>query len=301
MNAPISVVVPCFRCEATIDRAVESVFQQTLRPCEVILVDDCSDDQTLAKLHSVKARYPEDWVKIVALEKNGGPGTARNKGWDLSEQEYIAFLDSDDSWHPRKIELQYYWMKEHPEAMLTGHKCLVVNENEHTKLIKKSPPFNDPQEISLSKLLLSNIFLTPSVMLRREINIRMAEGKRYSEDYHAWLKIVGSGGAGYFFDCPLAFLYKAEYGSGGLSGNLWRLERGELDTYWRIYKDGHIRIFKLLLISGFSFAKYLRRVAFVFFSQDVKGTPCDNHNWFCFPTLATFAFPLERTTGLFEL
>lgn len=267
MNAPVSVVIPCFRCSATIDRAVESVFHQTLRPYEVILVDDCSGDQTVEKLNEVKVRYPSGWVQVVTLEINAGPGTARNKGWDVSDQEYIAFLDSDDSWHPRKIELQYSWMKAHPAVMLTGHKCLVVSENEKIDLIRKDPPFNEPKEINLRKLLLSNYFKTPSVILKRNINFRMIEGKRYSEDYHAWLNIVSSGGAAYFFDSPLAFLYKSEYGDGGLSGNLWRLERGELDTYWRIYKDKRIKALTFFFASSLSLAKYVRRAIFVFFRK----------------------------------
>ena len=265
MHASVSVVIPCFRCADTIDRAVESVYQQTLRPFELILVEDCSGDRTLEKLYELQTRYPKGWVKVIGLEQNEGPGTARNEGWKISEQDYVAFLDADDSWHPKKIELQYLWMKNNPLSVITGHKCQVVNETERRVLIAKEPSVFRAERISPEFLMLKNKFQTPGVMVKRGVPFRMLGGKRYSEDYHLWLKIIFSGGEGYFFDCTLAFLHKAEYGAGGLSGNLWKLEKGELDTYFRIHGDGHIGILKFFLVSGFSLAKYIRRVLLVFF------------------------------------
>lgn len=117
------LLFPCLRCADTIDRAIESIFHQTLRPSEVILVDDCSKDETLNKLFEIQSKYPEEWIKIIPLEINGGPGTARNTGWNAAKHKYVVFLDSDDPWDQRKIEFQYGWMSSHPEAALTGHKC----------------------------------------------------------------------------------------------------------------------------------------------------------------------------------
>jgi len=114
--APVSVVIPCYRCGATIKRAVDSVAAQTLRPAEVILIEDGSGDNTLEQLYRVQGEHPKDWIKIIALEKNSGPSFARNTGWDAATQPYIAFLDADDSWHPQKTEIQYQWMAAHPKV-----------------------------------------------------------------------------------------------------------------------------------------------------------------------------------------
>ena len=121
--AKVSVVIPCYRCADTIARAVTSIAEQTSRPAEVILVDDCSGDDTLATLYELQAEYPQGWVKVIESPKNAGPGTARNLGWEAATQAYIAFLDADDSWHPQKIEMQYGWMSKNPEVALTGHTC----------------------------------------------------------------------------------------------------------------------------------------------------------------------------------
>lgn len=97
MRAPVSVVIPCYCCADTIDKAVESVWKQTWRPYEVILVEDSSKDHgaTRMALSNIIDRYPGGWIKLILLDKNKGPGNARNIGWEASTQRYIAFLDAD--------------------------------------------------------------------------------------------------------------------------------------------------------------------------------------------------------------
>ena len=102
----ISVIIPCYRCSDTIERAVASVVAQTLQPAEVILVDDCSGDGTLATLNKIQAHYPQGWVQVIECSVNGGAGTARNAGWAAATQTYLAFLDADDIWLPEKLKSQ---------------------------------------------------------------------------------------------------------------------------------------------------------------------------------------------------
>jgi len=69
-----------------------------------------------------------NWIKVIALTENGGAGTARNVGWTAAAHAYIAFLDSDDSWHPQIIETQYSWIIKHHVATLTGRACQHVDD-----------------------------------------------------------------------------------------------------------------------------------------------------------------------------
>lgn len=78
--ADVSVVIPCYRCAKTIKRAVHSVWTQTLKPKEIILVDDCSDDSTLESLLALQGDYPNGWFHVVPRLRNEGPGEARNTG-----------------------------------------------------------------------------------------------------------------------------------------------------------------------------------------------------------------------------
>lgn len=259
-TAPVSVVIPCFNCAATIARTVASVAAQTVRPAQVILVDDHSDDDTRERLHRLCSRHPAGWITVVELPVNGGPGTARNAGWEEATQPTIAFLDADDTWHPRKVEVQYGWMATRPEAVLVGHQCALVRGQEgEPSLGTMAHGGPRVRPISRWRLLLSNHFPAPSVMVRRSVRQRFIPGKRHSEDFLLWLQIAWNGGPCFLLDAPLAFLHKREFGSGGLSKHLWKMQRGELDTYRRLHRDGHLPAPLLGALVSYSLMKYLRR------------------------------------------
>jgi glycosyltransferase involved in cell wall biosynthesis len=259
-TAPVSVVIPCFRSGKTIERAVISIAEQSLRPAEVILVDDCSADGTLEQLRRLQKHYPEGWLKVIAQAENGGPGTARNAGWNAASQPYIAFLDADDTWHPEKLRIQYEAMCVNSEAAISGHsyswstKGSVLSEIPETSRIKN---------IRAIHLLLKNRFSTPTVMLKKDIPFRFIEGKRYCEDYDLWLQIVLGGYHALFIEAPLTYLFKAPFGDSGLSAQLWQMERGELDAYFHLHRENKINSLLLLLVICWSIGKYLLRIAIV--------------------------------------
>lgn len=221
-------------------------------------MDDCSQDETLDILNNVAEQYAPGWIRVITLSANGGPGTARNAGWELASQPYIAFLDSDDAWHPDKIRIQYNWMVEHPDVVLSGHKCLVLNPGDDL------PELNQDWKIeTIGKIpfLLSNQFSTPSVMLKRDLPYRFQPGKRCAEDYLLWLQIVLDGRQVAYFDLPLAYYFKSTYGSHGLSRDLWKMEQGELNTYWQLGRERRIGRTLAFLLCCYSVLKYLRRAA----------------------------------------
>ena len=101
-NPFISVVIPTYNRESTIEKALLSVLNQTYKNIEVIIIDDASQDKT----HEVIKSYLSDKVLYFKLEKNGGVSDARNYGIKKSHGEYIAFQDSDDEWYSSKLEKQ---------------------------------------------------------------------------------------------------------------------------------------------------------------------------------------------------
>src|SRR5690625_1846763 len=95
----IAVVIPCYCAHRVVDRCLRSVMSQTILPRQIILVDDASPDNglTVRALRRLKDEFSSTTrIDIVLLPKNSGPSGARNAGWDLSEQEFVAFLDADD-------------------------------------------------------------------------------------------------------------------------------------------------------------------------------------------------------------
>ena len=261
-SVSVSVVIPCFRCSHTIERALISVLQQTVLPTEIILVDDASNDGTREVLNNWQKRYP-DLIKVASLEKNAGAGTARNVGWAIASQPYIAFLDADDSWHPQKLVRQYAYMAAHPHIALSGHLCNAKIEAEPATVSRLQQSITT-RTITPFQWLLKNAFSTPTVMIRRDIPHRFTDGRRYSEDYLLWQQIAFSGYEVVRLEAPLAQVHKPFYGAAGLSANLWKMEQGELANFAILCRGGCINFPTYLFACAFSLLKFARRWVLVY-------------------------------------
>lgn len=259
--APVSVVVPCFRCTATIASAVALVEAQTLRPAEVLLVDDASGDDTLDCLRKVASNYPCGWVKVFSLSVNGGPSAARNEGWKHASQPWIAFLDADDSWHPRKIELQMAVLNADPNIALISH---LMNVQSRSAL---PPALTYPFKVVKMPrrlLRLRSGFPTASVMLRRDLPFRFDESRRRSEDALLWGQILLSGYRCVTIRQVLASWHKQPFGEGGLSGDLAAMQEAGWDVRRALYAQGLVGRAELLATHAYAVVRYARRHVLTF-------------------------------------
>jgi glycosyltransferase involved in cell wall biosynthesis len=263
MVAPVSVVIPCYQCASTIARAVASVAGQTVRPTEVILVEDGSGDETFEVVQQVQQDYQpscgETWIRVISLGRNRGPSAARNTGWDAAAQPYVAFLDADDSWHPQKIALQYGWMSRHPEVALTSHRFGMVRGG-MANTSRTHPPDYRAWRVRGFHLLLSNHFITPTVMLKRALPYRFRCGQHYAEDYRLWLHLIFNGFLAYKLELKLAFLHKSNYGESGLSSHMWKIQRFEQENFATMWREGYISRPAMVFARTFSFLKFLHRI-----------------------------------------
>ncbi|WP_180128978.1 glycosyltransferase family 2 protein [Rhodoferax sp. BLA1] len=254
---PVSVVIPCYRCVKTLARSVASVAAQTSLPAEVILVDDGSGDDTRLLMQEIAREYAHGWIRLVVLSQNVGAASARNAGWAIASQPYVAFLDADDAWHPKKIEVQYGYMAANPNVVLSGHGHRLLPQN---ALPDWSTASFDVQSVGKWALLLSNQFVTPSVMLQRDVRPRFKEKQRHMEDHMLWLEICFSGAQVVKLRTDLAAVYKRQFGVQGLSAQLWLMERGELGNYRSLYCQGMIKGYQFAMLSTYSAIKYVRRL-----------------------------------------
>jgi glycosyltransferase involved in cell wall biosynthesis len=259
-QAPVTAVIPCYRCADTIDRAVMSAIRQTMPPKEIILIDDGSPDagKTAVALKAIQDRCAGVVdCRIITLSHNQGPAAARNAGWNAASQPFIAFLDADDAWHPKKLEIQYPWMDAHPRAVLSGHPSVRSRGNTEWEKLPDQGKF---WKVTEWRLLLRNRFPTRSVMLCRDIDFRFDPSKRYGEDYLLWLQILMAGFEAWRVELPLACSYKPDFSAGGLSAELWRMEQSELETYRRLYQQKLIPFLALGALMTWSLLRYCRRV-----------------------------------------
>ena len=254
-GAPVSVVIPCFRCGLTIGRAVSSILQQTKPPREVILVDDASGDGTLEALHCIEMQAPH-LVRVLEMPANGGAAAARNAGWGQATQEFVAFLDADDSWTPDKLERQLALMMKEPDVVLTGHAIA----SKPCKGDEHLTAFQDFTEVSKAAILLGNRFSTSAVIVRRDVPYRFDVGKRRSEDYHLWARLVLSGRRAVVMPEMLGYRFKSVYGEAGLSADLWRMEKAEIDTYHKLCRERFVSPGLLPVLVLWSAAKFVGRI-----------------------------------------
>jgi len=152
----ISVIIPCYNSEEFLEKAVESVFNQTLQEIEIILVDDGSSDKTPTLLQQYK--MADNRVEVITHPKNLGLGAARNSGIDVAKGKYLFFLDSDDYIHPNSFEVLYEQAeKEQLEILQAKH----VRHKDGIKevLPKHLPVFSQP--VSGTKYYNQGFFIEP--------------------------------------------------------------------------------------------------------------------------------------------
>ena len=129
----VSVIIPAYNAERWVGRAIESVLSQTVRPAEILVVDDGSRDGT----PQASQKYSE--VRYFH-QQNSGPSVARNRGIAEARSEWIAFLDADDEWLPHKTESQWRVLESHPDLKWCASAGQRVGDGEpsHDRLEKRS-------------------------------------------------------------------------------------------------------------------------------------------------------------------
>ena len=225
----ISVVIPTLNRINTLQRALDSVINQTYKPAEIIVVDNGSSDGTLKFL---REQYP----KITILTENKiGVSSARNKGIKKSINQWIALLDSDDAWHPRKLEIQTSML----DSALKEYNLIHTDEvwfrnNKHINQMKK----HKKQGCYIFERCLSLCCISPSsVLFKKNILDKVGlfdESLPVCEDYDMWLKICSSEEVLFAQD-------KLTYKYGGhkdqLSKSYWGMDRFRIKSIENIIKN----------------------------------------------------------------
>ena len=191
MRPLITIVIPTFNRRELVLKALASVFAQTYRPIEVVVVDDCSTDGTTKHLSDCDLPEP---VRVVTFRSNRGPSAARNAGIDLATGEYIAFLDSDDWWLPHKLERQVSFLLAHPTPQTVLAYSKVFIQRKHEILIR--PHYAMGTE-GVANYIFTNggHFNSSNIMLATEIarTVKYDERLRLHEDWDFYMRLEACG------------------------------------------------------------------------------------------------------------
>lgn len=246
-TSDISVVIPYYNRERYIDEAVQSVLAQTLKPLEIIIVNDCSRESSRRFLD----RYA-GVCKIVDLTKNVGLAASRNVGIRAARGRFIALLDDDDVWLPRKLEQQHKYMEEHQEY-----------SGVHTAVWAMFPQQPDvfysrfgPGPMTLAQALTNDYWVIPSTMMFRTEVVRALGGFdppfRQCEDRDFIIRFCAAGYQIGGIQEPLARLRREGHDS--LTARYWRIFRADLRMCWK-HKAVYFRAYGLSGIVSFVLEK----------------------------------------------
>lgn len=200
-NPFVSIIIPTFNSERYVRECLESVFAQTFRDYEVIVVDDGSTDQTVSILQGLGER-----IRLVARE-NRGPAAARNEGIRLARGKWVAFLDSDDLWLPHKLQVQAQVARDHPEYGLITTEASSFDEAGIREERMKASLYEIRNGRVAEHLLFGNWVQTSGVMIRRECFEKVGyfheERGLRGTDWIMWMQIAAEYPI-YFIAEPLA-------------------------------------------------------------------------------------------------
>ncbi|GGL38226.1 glycosyl transferase [Halarchaeum grantii] len=201
-DAPrVSVVIPAYRRAAVLPRAVDSALAQTMADLEVVVVDDGSPDDTAAVVRA----YDDPRVRYVAHETNRGVSAARNTGIEAARGDYVAFLDSDDEWLPRKLERQLAVLAERGEGWV-GAYCdyasadlpagARIADAVSERVFRADAVREGGRELA-EALLSMRVFMGPgsTLLVERDAlaDVRFDEGLSIYEDWDLVLRVLARG------------------------------------------------------------------------------------------------------------
>lgn len=222
----VSIIVPVYNAGIYIKETVEMVRAQTYPGWELLLVDDCSGDDSRQVIRRYMDSVRDERIRLIEKESNEGAAMARNTGMNQAQGRYIAFLDADDIWMPDKLEKELAFLKEKQAAFVfTAYEFGDKNARGTGKIV------HVPELLTYRQALSRTVIFTTTVLLDtaktgREL-IQMPAVK--SEDTATWWKILKTGISAYGLDEVLA-VYRRPAAS--LSSN--KLEA--IRRIWNLYR-----------------------------------------------------------------
>ena len=247
-KSDISAVITHYNREQYIDEAIQSVLAQTLKPLEIIIVDDCSREPSRRYLD----RYAEICT-IVDLPVNGGPAAARNAGIHRARGQFIAFLDDDDIWLPNKLDAQRRYMADHPRCDAVHSAAWAFYSDKPDKLLTR----DWPGPLRLAQALQLDYWVMPLTLLVRTEVIRALGGfdqrLRGPEDQDFKIRCVAAGYRMEAIPEPLARLRRQDHAN--LTKQNWHMFREHISLCWkhralyyRVYGARGIAFFFFLIL-----------------------------------------------------
>ena len=189
----VSVIMPCFNHGRFVAESVKGILSQTAEDLELIIIDDCSSDNSWDVIQSLAAKNPR--IKAIRHEQNRGASKSRNDGLCVANGRFIGFCDADDIWEPQKLRRQLNLLAENPGYDVVYCDASIIDENGRSTGQRFSQRFPPPQPASgwlFPHLIRRNFINMQSVLMRKECTQSAAcfdEGIKWVEDWWYWVRL----------------------------------------------------------------------------------------------------------------
>lgn len=233
MPPKVSVIIPTYNRADLLPRAISSVLNQTFQDFELIIVDDGSTDNTKQVVEEFQKK--DKRIKYIWQENSGGPAKPRNTGIKNSQGEYIAFLDSDDVWLNKKLEIQLNKIGENNYDIFFSNWYFWNPETNQKNKAFNFNPLNNKKD--LFKLFVKKNIGWLSTAIAKKAKLEKVgyfdEKLESSEDYDLWLRFILDNAKVGFSEEPLC-LYRQHIKQ--VSSNLYIMRTSRLKVFYKIIK-----------------------------------------------------------------
>ena len=185
-HALVSIIMPIYNASKYLNETIESVIAQTYTNWELILVDDCSTDNSIELIK----RFADDRIKLMENQTNSGAAVSRNRAIEKANGKYIAFLDSDDLWSKDKLSKHLDFMNEQNSAFSCTNYSVVDCQNE------KETVFSPKKDTYSYKDILKHCYIGCSTVIydsEKLGKVYMPTQAEKREDFACWLQILKTG------------------------------------------------------------------------------------------------------------
>ena len=206
----VSVIMPAYNTSGTLRRAVDSVLCQTEQSFEIVLVEDCSTDDTLQVAHQLAATDPR--IRVLALTENGGQAHALNRGTEQAHGEWIATLDADDRYLPTRLATLLRYGEEQDVDMVADNQNH-IDEKAGVLVTTAFPPSGGGRPITMADFIshsdpgaeFSFGLLKPMIRAEfiRRVGLKYREKTKLGQDFYHLMQFFDADGRGYLVHEPL--------------------------------------------------------------------------------------------------
>lgn len=248
MQEKVSIIVPVYNAANYIEQTIQSVLAQDYENWELILVENGSADDSVAKIQA----FDDKRIRLIIMDGNAGAANARNEGMRQATGTYVGYVDADDLWRPDKLSRQIAFMNEKNAAFsFTGYEFGDENANPTGKIVRVPETLSYRQALSNTTIFTSTVLFDTRLIEKDKLYMPNVK----SEDSALWFQILREGATAYGLDENLV-IYRRPANS--LSSN--KLEA--MRRIWNLYrKQEKLNIFySMYLFVGWAFRAVKRRV-----------------------------------------